>query len=147
MFGRKKRDRVKIFRIFSRYPIYVFVGLGVTVTIISFRGLLGLLIEDDTNVEYVFTMVIAYLFGIGLSYISHTRITFQANELSLCQKLSFATVHLTGLGFTTISSLFLKYQLVLYMSPTIAKFLAFGISAGIISLLSFLAKKFWVFKV
>lgn len=138
---------MKLFKIFSRYPVYVFVGLGVTITIILFRGLLGLVIEDDTNAEYVFTMVIAYLFGIALSYVSHTRITFQAKQVSWRQKVSFVAVHLAALGFTTVTSLFLKEQLDPWMAPNIAKFLAFGISAGIISMLSFLAKKFWIFKV
>jgi hypothetical protein len=33
------------------------------------------------------------------------------------------------------------------MSPTVAKILDFGISAGIISVLYFVAKKFWIFKI
>lgn len=136
---------MKLFKVFARYPVYIFVGLGVTITIILFRSLLGMLIEDDTNAKYVFTMVIAYLFGIVLSYVSHTRITFQTTQVNWRQKLSFITVHLTALAFTTISSLFLKEQLIVWMTPTLAKFLAFGISAGIISVLSFLVKKFWIF--
>ena len=55
---------MKLLKIFSRYPTYIFVGAGVTLFTVVRRSFIGFLIEDDTTFKYMSSIISAYVIGI-----------------------------------------------------------------------------------
>lgn len=138
---------MKRLKVFSRYPTYILTGAGVTVLTVLLRSLIGLLIEDDTTAQYISSMILAYILGIGLSFLAHKNITFKAkHRLSIAKSLNFVAIHLMGMSLTLVSSILLRQMLLDTWFPLeISKLLAFAISAFGVSLLTYLLKTYIVF--
>lgn len=138
---------MKINKIFSRYPIYLFVGGGVTLITVFLRNIVGLIINDKTNSQYIASMIIAYCFGIILSLIAHKSITFKSsNKMSFNEIFKFTLTHFLGM----ICSLFLAVKLRIIildnlMSQSLSKTIAFAIAALIVSIMTYIVKKYFVF--
>ncbi|MGB3403682.1 MAG: GtrA family protein [Microcoleaceae cyanobacterium] len=138
---------MKRLKVFSRYPVYILTGAGVTVLTVLLRSLIGLLIEDDTTAKYISSMILAYIFGIGFSFLAHKNITFQAkHRLSITKTLSFVAIHLIGMSLTLVSSITLRQLLLDDWFPVeLSKLLGFAISAFGVSLITYLLKTYIVF--
>ncbi|MGG6269262.1 GtrA family protein [Leptolyngbya sp. AN03gr2] len=140
--------RVKLFKIFAQYPVYLFVGAGVTLLTVLVRSLIGFLIQDDTTAKYIASIVLSYIVGILLSYFAHRTITFRDQaQFSLAQTLKFVGAHLLGMILSLFISIHLRaYLLDAWMPIEISKLLAFTIAALIVSIVTFLLKKYVVFE-
>lgn len=138
---------MKRLKVFSRYPTYILTGAGVTLLTVLLRSLIGLLIEDDTTAKYISSMILAYIFGIGLSFLAHKNITFQAkHRLSITKSLTFVAIHLMGMSLTLVSSILLRKILLDTWFPLeISKLFAFAISAFGVSIFTYLLKRYTVF--
>lgn len=91
---------------------YFIVGGFVGVVTVIVRELLALLARD-TAVYYLISVILAYAFGIGLSYTLHKKITFNAvlaeNEESHFNFYRFTLVALTGLMLTGLFAMLYRY--------------------------------------
>ncbi len=138
---------MKRLKVFSRYPIYILTGAGVTILTVILRSLIGLLIEDDTTAKYIASMILAYILGIALSFLAHKNITFQAkHHLSVAKSLNFIAIHLSGMSLTLVASTTLRYKLLdAWLSIELSKLLAFALSAFGVSIITYLLKTYVVF--
>ena len=138
---------MKLPKIFSRYPIYLLVGAGVTIVTVLLRSLIGLLIEYDTTSKYMSSIILAYVIGIFLSFLGHKSITFKAiNNISSTQVFNFIAIHLFGMSFTLIGSNKLRENFMDTWFPIeLSKMLAFAVSAFVVSIITCFFKKHIVF--
>lgn len=138
---------MKISEIFSRYPIYVLVGIGLTLCTIAIRSVIGAVIEDDSTPGYVASIVLAYSLGMLLSLIAHPIITFKAKtRLSLHQAFHFVSINVMGMLLNILGSIVLREKLLAASLPIeLAKVLAFAIAALLVSVMTYLLKKYIIF--
>ena len=139
---------MKLLKVFSRYPTYILVGGGVTLFTVLLRSLIGLLIEDDTTAKYMSSIILAYVLGIFLSFLAHKTITFKARHgLSIAKGFNFTAIHLVGMSVTLIGSTTLrKYLLDAWLPIELSKMLAFAAPALVVSIITYLLKKYIVFE-
>lgn len=132
---------------FKQYITYLAVGVGVTVATVLLRAVIGGFLPDDTTFQYMGTIVIAYMFGIGLSLYAHKSVTFRwKSRLKWTQIARFIGVHFLGMGINLAGSTFLRQQLLNFELPDeAAKTLAFGAAAMLVSLGTFALKRAFVF--
>jgi len=137
----------KLLNIFSRYPIYLIVGGGVTLSTILIRSFIGLLIKDDTTAKYLASIVLTYIIGIYLSFVAHKSITFNVKgDLSASQTVKFISIHIIGMGITLICSIKLReFFLDAWFSLELSKMFAFALSALLVSIVTYFLKKRIVF--
>lgn len=133
--------------IHRQYMTYVLVGVGVTLATILIRELVDWIMPGESLQHYQATVVIAYIFGIVLSIFAHKSITFRWTErLSLLQVLTFIAVHFLGMAANLIGSTVLRQLLTDYrVSDGLAGTVAFGVTAFLVSLLTFVLKRTFVF--
>ena len=138
---------MNIIKIFSRYPVYLLVGGGVTLVTVFLRSIIGLIINDQSEAEYIASMIIAYILGIILSLFAHKSITFKSEDkISVTQTYKFILTHLFGMVGTLIISVKLRQLILDSLIPVdFSKTIAFAIAAFIISLITYIIKKYLVF--
>lgn len=137
----------KFLKVFSRYPTYLVVGGGVTLSTILIRSLIGLLIKDDSTAKYIASIVLTYVIGIYLSLIAHKSITFKTKDnLSIFQIFMFIGIHLIGMAITLICSIRLR-ELFLdaWLPLELSKMSAFAFSALFVSIITYFLKKRMIF--
>jgi putative flippase GtrA len=130
-----------------QYLTYVSVGVGVTLATIMVREVVDWLMPGVSLQHYQRTVVIAYVIGIILSIFAHKTITFRWTErLSLLQVVTFVAVHLAGMTANLVGSTVLLQQLTAFqISQALAGTLAFGVTAFLVSLVTFVLKRTYVF--
>ena len=140
----------KFLNIFSRYPVYFVVGGFVTLVSIVLRDVIGRFLEGSTG-EYVMSVAIVYVIGLGLSYFLQSRFTFQSQKKqtrSFKYKFTYYTlVQLVGMGVTIASSLLIRY--LLFPFTILAPFrdtIAFVIASLIASVVTYGFSKIYIFK-
>lgn len=138
---------MKFLKIFSRYPIYFLVGTSVTLITVVLRSAIGIIIEDDTTVEYIYSIIVSYILGIGLSFLAHKYITFRTEDkISIAKIFNFIFIHFIGMGITLLGSTLLRQQFLDTQLPIeLSKMLAFAVSAFIASIITYILKKYIVF--
>jgi putative flippase GtrA len=112
----------------GQYSRFVFVGAFVGVLTVACRELLGYWLAADTRANFTISIVLAYAFGIVLSFVLNHRFTFGAGTArSFKAFLRFVMVALLGLATTALLSLGLRYgaNLDALLGP-LAKPAAFG---------------------
>lgn len=137
----------QIAKIFSRYPTYLIIGSCVTLLTIILRSFVGLLIRDDSTAKYLSSIILVYIFGIYLSFVTHKFVTFKnQNTLSIFQVLKFIGVHIVGMIITLICSIKLRELYFDALLPLeLSKMSSFAGSAFLVSVITYLLKKFFVF--
>ncbi|MGG6293764.1 GtrA family protein [Leptolyngbya sp. AN02str] len=132
---------------FSRYPTYLIVGGGVTLSTILIRSIIGLIIEDDSTSKYLSSIVLTYIVGIYLSFVAHKSITFRVKgELSVTQVFKFIFIHIIGMAITLVCSIKLReIFLDAWMPLEISKMFAFALSALFVSVITYFLKKRMIF--
>jgi putative flippase GtrA len=138
---------VKISEIFSRYPIYVLVGIGLTLCTIAIRSVIGVVIEDDSTPGYIASIILAYGIGMLLSLVAHTNITFKAKtRLSPHQVFQFVSINVIGMLLNILGAIVLREKLLAAALPIeLAKVLAFATAALLVSVMTYLLKKYIIF--
>jgi putative flippase GtrA len=138
---------VKLIKVFSQYPTYILVGVGVTLFTVMLRSLIGLLIEDDTVAKYISSIILAYILGILMSFLAHKNITFKTrHRLSIAKSFNFIAIHFVGMSITLIGSTTLRETLLDARLPReLSKLFAFAASALVLSVITYLLKQYIVF--
>lgn len=137
---------MNIIKIFSRYPIYFLVGGGVTLFIVFLRGIIGLIINDQSDAKYIASIIIAYLIGIVISFFAHKSITFKSkNKISITETSKFVLTHLFGMVGTLFISIKLRQIFDDLIPIDLSKTIAFAVAALIISVITYIIKKYLVF--
>lgn len=138
----------QLLRIFSRYPTYLIVGGGVTLSTILIRSIIGLLIKDDSTAKYLSSIVLTYIIGIYLSFVAHKSITFKVQDkLSTSQTLKFIAIHIVGMVITLVFSLRLReIFLDIWLPIELSKMVAFAFSALLVSAITYFLNKRIVFE-
>jgi putative flippase GtrA len=137
----------KLLKVFSRYPTYLIVGGGVTLSTILIRSMIGLLIKDDSTSKYLSSIVLTYIIGIYLSFVAHKSITFKVKDkLSNLQTVKFVGIHIVGMAITLIFSIQLREAVLdIWLPLELSKMLAFAFSALLVSVITYFLKKRIVF--
>ena len=138
---------MKLLKVFSRYPTYIFVGGFVTLITVLIRSIIGIIIEDDTTARYMSSIVLSYIIGICLSFSAHKSITFKVKQgISIVQTVNFIAIHFVGMSITLLGSTTLrKYFLDTRLPIELSKMLAFAASAFMVSIITYILKKYMVF--
>lgn len=133
--------------VFAQYAVYVGVGVGVTLVGVALRSLFGMVVPDDSRLGYQATIVLAYVFGVPLSFVAHRSVTFRgADPTTLPRVGTFVGIHLLGMVANLAGSTWLRETLLgAGLGDESSKSLAFGIVAFAVSIVSFVLKKLFVF--
>jgi putative flippase GtrA len=136
-----------LLKVFSRYPTYFLVGVGVTLLTILIRSLIGWIVKDDSTSKYLLTIILTYIIGIYLSFVGHKTFTFKVEgKLTLLQVLRFIGIHVVGMFITLIVSVKLReFCLDIFLTPELSKMTAFALSAILVSMITYVLKKRIVF--
>jgi putative flippase GtrA len=134
-------------KVFSRYPTYLIVGGGVTLSTILIRSIIGLLIKDDSTAKYLSSIILTYIIGIYLSLVAHKSFTFKVKgNLSIFQTFKFIGIHIIAMAITLICSIKLReFWLDSWLPLELSKMSAFAVSALLVSVITYLLKKNLVF--
>lgn len=137
---------------FGQYPLYFIIGGLISIFVIIVRECLDRLIPIESTRTYSASVILAYLIGILMSFVLHSRITFySAQPLTSRQKIkqitSFFSNSLLSLVLTLLVSLVLRKLLLLLPIPgNWGNTLAFGFAALLTSIVTYLINKIIVFR-
>jgi putative flippase GtrA len=126
---------------FIRYIIYLCVGLFTGLITMAIREITARILPMDTPVYYFISILVAYFFGIIISFILNKTITFKFSTKKTKQVqlfFSFLIVAILGAILTFIFSFVFRYILFFniwfgYLSGTIS----FGVGAFVSSVITY----------
>lgn len=132
------------------YIKYILVAGVVGVITIALRYIIGLLLGEDTAMNYAISGLCAYACGVSLSYFGQSRFTFRhtANtQSSLRRFVGFVLISISTSLLAVLLSNLLRYQLGFDMifgllSPDIA----FAFAVLLTSLISYSLNAVFIFK-
>ncbi len=120
----------------AKFWTFVWVGglntlIGYTVFVMAFK--VG-------GLQYNIALLIAYAVGIAIGYINHRRVTFKSKSK---HRTAFTRFVITYVGIYGINALLLTALIELaHIAPLIAQL----ISLTVVTLLSFVVQRYWVFR-
>lgn len=142
----------QLLKSFSQYPLYFIIGGLISLFVIILRECLDRLISIESTRNYSASVILAYLIGIFMSFVLHSRITFYSDRpLTSHQKVkqitSFFSNSLLSLVLTLLLSLI--FRKILFLLPIPGNWintLAFSFAALLTSIVTYLINKTIVFR-
>lgn len=124
----------------TRYARFLLVGALVGILTVGCRELIGRILIVDTRLTFTVSVVLAYAFGITVSFLLNRRFTFdgQGTSHNAGTFLRFVAIALVGLVLTWLLSFTFRYaaNLDAQIGPA-AKPTAFAVAALLASLLTY----------